>query len=160
MDDTFGDVAAMGIGGHKLACGFPDFSDVSAVLLARFVVKDLVVYNVAESLQSGHDAGIGWDAVVVFTCLEGIDSDGVGVAVIGDYEVLVAAAGADWEASCVNDVERAVEFHPDVELFMVVSGGVGRFLWLGVVERTPCWECVRWPFMVSSLDGKYLAALS
>ena len=41
-DGTFGDVVVMDIGGHKLVCGFPDVSDVSAVFLACFVVKDLV----------------------------------------------------------------------------------------------------------------------
>ena len=35
--------------------------------------KDLVVYNVAASLEAGHDAGVGWDAVAVFPCLEGLD---------------------------------------------------------------------------------------
>ena len=37
-DGTFGGVAAMYIGGHKLVCGFPDISDVSEIFLARFVV--------------------------------------------------------------------------------------------------------------------------
>ena len=68
-DGTFGDVAAMDIGGHKLVCGFPDVSDVSAVFLACFVVEDLVVYNVAASLEAGNDVGVGWDAVAVFVCL-------------------------------------------------------------------------------------------
>ena len=45
---------------------------------------------------------------------------------IGDQEVLVAAAGADREASCVVCVERADGFHPDVELSG--RGGPGIFL--------------------------------
>ena len=65
----FGDVAAMDIGGHKLVCCFPDISDVLAVFLAPFVVEDLVVYNVAASLEAGNDVGVGWDAVAVFVCL-------------------------------------------------------------------------------------------
>ena len=72
-DGTFGDVATMDIRGHKLVCGFPDVSDVLGIFLARFVVKDLVVYNVAASIEAGHDAGVGWDAVAVFPCLEGLD---------------------------------------------------------------------------------------
>ena len=72
-DGKFGDVAAMDIGGHKLVFGFPDVSDVLAVFLACFVVKDLVFYGVAASLEAGHDAGVGWDTVVVFLCLEGLD---------------------------------------------------------------------------------------
>ena len=82
-DGTFGDVAAMDIGGHKLVCGFPDVSDVSVVLRARFVVEDLVVYDVAASIEAGNYAGVGWDAVAVFACLERIGEDGVGVTVIG-----------------------------------------------------------------------------
>ena len=45
---------------------------------------------------------------------------------IGDHEVLVAAAGADWEVSNVVGVERADGFDPDVELFG--QGRRGRFL--------------------------------
>ena len=43
---------------------------------------------------------------------------------------------------------------------MVAAVGVGRLVWLRLVERTPCWDCVRWPLMVSSLDEKYLEALA
>ena len=55
-----------------------------------------MVYNVAASLEAGHDTGVGRDAVAVFPCLEGLDEDGVGVAVVSDHEILGAAAGADW----------------------------------------------------------------
>ena len=72
---------------------------MSAVFLARFVIEDLVVDDVAASLEAGHDAGVGRDAVAVFPCLEDLDEGGFGVAVVGDHQVLVAAAGADWEAS-------------------------------------------------------------
>ena len=46
---------------------------------------------------------------------------------LDNHEVLVAAAGADWEASCVVCVECADGFHPDVEL----SGGLGVFFAVG-----------------------------
>ena len=46
---------------------------------------------------------------------------------VSDHEVLLAAAGADWEASCVVCVERADRFYPDVEL----SGGLGMFFTVG-----------------------------
>ena len=58
---------------------------------------------------------------------------------IGDHEVLVAAAGVDWEASRVIGVERADEFHPDVELFgqgrcgRVLDGGSRRGGEVGIV---------------------------
>ena len=55
---------------------------------------------------------VGWDAVAVFPCLEGLDEDGVGVTVVSDHEVLVAATGADWEASFVVYVDRADGFYP------------------------------------------------
>ena len=53
--------------------GFPDFSDVSEVFLARFLVEDLVVDDVAASLEAGHDAGVGCDTMTVLPCLEGLD---------------------------------------------------------------------------------------
>ena len=71
-----------------------------------------MVDDVTASLEAGHDAGVVRDAVAVFPCLEGIDEDGVGVAVVGDHQVLVAAVGADGEASCVVCVERADGFYP------------------------------------------------
>ena len=53
--------------------GFPDGIDVSAVFLAGFVFEDLVFYDVAASLEAGHDASVGWDVVAVFPCLEGLN---------------------------------------------------------------------------------------
>ena len=111
-DGTFVYVATMEVGGYQLVCGCPDVSDVSVVFLACFVMEDLVVDNVTASLEAGHDAGVGRYAVAVFSCLEGLDWGGVGVAVVGDHQVLVAAAGADGEVSCVVYVERADGFYP------------------------------------------------
>ena len=56
---------------------------MAVVFLACFVIEDLVVDDVTASLEAGHDAGVGRDAVAVFSCLEGFDEDGVGVAVVG-----------------------------------------------------------------------------
>ena len=95
-----------------MVSGFPDVGDVSALFLARFVIEDLVVDDMAASLEAGHETGVGRDAVAVFLCLERIDEDGVGVAVVGDHQVLVAAAGVDWEASFVVYVDRADGFYP------------------------------------------------
>ena len=102
----------MDIGGYQLVCGCPDVGDVSALFLACFVIEDLVVDDVNASLEAGLDAGVGGYTVAVFLCLEGLDEDGVGVSVVGDHQVLVATAGADWEASCVVCVERADGFYP------------------------------------------------
>ena len=111
-DGNFGYVAQMDVGGYHLVCSCPDFGDVAAVFLAGFVVEDLVVNDVTASLEAGHDASVGRYAVAVFLCLEGLDEDGVCIAVVGNYQVLVAAAGADGEASCVVRVERADGFYP------------------------------------------------
>ena len=116
-DGTFGYVAPMDVGGYQLVCSRPDVGDVAAVFLAGFVVKDLVVNDVTASLDAGHDVGVGRYAVAVFSCLEGLDEDGVYIAVVGNHQVLVAAAGADGEASCVVCVKRADGFYPKVMLF-------------------------------------------
>ena len=42
---------------------------------------------------------------------------------------------------------------------LLLSDRVGREVGPVLVERTPCLDCVRWPFMVSSLLGQYLEAL-
>ena len=47
----------------------------------------------------------------------------------------------------------------DLGCLLPLSGGVGREGGPVLVERTPCLDCVRWPFMVSSLVGQYLEAL-
>ena len=111
-DCTFGYVATMHVGGYQLVCGFPDGGDVLDLFLACFVIEYLVVDDVTASLEAVHDASVGRYAVAVFLCLEGIDEDGVCVAVVGDYQVLVAAAGVDGEASCVVCVERDDGFYP------------------------------------------------
>ena len=59
---------------------------------------------------------------------------------IDDYEVLVAAAGAIWEASCVVGLECADGLHPYMELFgqvrrrRVLDGGSRRGGEVGVVR--------------------------
>ena len=111
-DGTFSYVATMDIGGDQFVCGCPDVGDVSAVFLTGFVVEDLVVDDVTASLEAGHDVSVGRYAVAVFSCLKGLDDDGVGVAVVRKHQVLVAAAGADGEAYCVIRVERADGFYP------------------------------------------------
>ena len=95
-----------------MVSGCPDVGDVLAVFLACFVIEDLVADDVTASIEAGYDAGVGRDAVAVFLCLEGVDEDSVGVTVVGNHQVLVSAAGADGEASCVVCVERADGFYP------------------------------------------------
>ena len=97
-----------------MVCGLPDVRDVATVLLSGFVVEDLVVNNVAALLEAGHDAGVCRDTVAG---LEGFNEVDVGVAMVSDHEVLVAAAGAEWEAACVVGLESAGGLDPEVDLF-------------------------------------------
>ena len=69
VDGTFEDVAAVTSGGAQVGMWLPNVSDVLEIFLARFVVKDLVVDDVAASLEAGHDAGVGRYAVAVFLYL-------------------------------------------------------------------------------------------
>ena len=61
--------------------------------------------------------------------MEGFDEDYIGVAMVGDHKVLVAAAGADQKVACVVGVERADRLDPEVEIFRrvrlerVIDGG-------------------------------------
>ena len=128
-DGTFEDVAVVDIGEHELVCGLPDVSDVVTVILAGFVVKDLVVNDVDVRLEAGHDAGVCRDTVEILAGLKGFDEDDVGVTMVGDHELPVAAAGADLEAARVVGVDRAGGLDPEVELFRrvrqvrVIEGG-------------------------------------
>ena len=51
------------------------------------------------------------------------------MTMLGDHEVMVAAAGVDWEADCVVGVERADRIEPEVKIFRrvrqerVIDGG-------------------------------------
>ena len=75
-----------------MVCRLQDVSDVAKVLLAGFVVKDLVVNNVAALLEAGHDVSVCRDTVAILARLEGFNEDDVGVAMVSDHEVLIAAA--------------------------------------------------------------------
>ena len=100
-----------------MVCGLSDVSDVAMVLLAGFVVEELVLNNVSALLEAGHDAGVCRDMVAILVGMEGFDENDVGVAMASNNEVLVAAAGAEWEAACVVGVESAGGLEPEVDLF-------------------------------------------
>ena len=57
--------------------------------------------------------------------LEGIDENDVGVDVVGEHYVIIAAAGADGEAAHVVGVELGDRFDADDEFFCGVGGGGG-----------------------------------
>lgn len=98
-----------------MVCCLPVVGDGSAVLLAGFVVKDLVLDGVTFLFEAGHDAAMGGDSVAVMAGLEWLHEDGIAVAVVGQHYVLVATAGADGEAPHVVGVEFADGLDGDVE---------------------------------------------
>ena len=67
-------------------------------------------------VEAGHDAGMGSDAMAVMAQSEGLDEYGVAVSVVGQHDVLVAAAGGCGEAAHVVRVEFADGLNCDVEL--------------------------------------------
>ena len=99
----------------------PVFSDDVAIFCAGLVVKDLVFDDVAALLEFLHGASVGWDAVAVVFGLEGLDEDDVGVAVVGDHDVLIATARADGESAHVVGEELTDGPDPDVKF---VGSGV------------------------------------
>ena len=57
--------------------------------------------------------------------LEGIDKNDVGVDVVGEHYVVIAAAGADGEAARVVGVEFAGRFDAHDEFYFFDGGGCG-----------------------------------
>ena len=89
-DDALGNVAAMHVWGDKLESAPPGLSDDLAIVCVCFIVKDLVVDDVAAGLEALHDTFVGQDMVAVVTALEGFDEYGVQVAVKDQHYVLVS----------------------------------------------------------------------
>ena len=82
---------------------------------------------------------------------------------VGKHDVLVATARADRESSHVVGEEFADGVRPDVQFF----GGRGGSCWwgwgkasLGFGGAQTCRTWVRWPLMVSLLEGQNLEALA
>ena len=101
LNGTFSKVAAMYVRRYELVGSSPILGDGADVFCAGFVVEHLVIHSVAACLETGHKTRVGWDAVSVVARLEGFDEDGIGVAVIGQHDVLIAAAQTDREAAHV-----------------------------------------------------------
>ena len=87
--------------------GFPFLGDGLLVIGAGFVIQDLEVDGEASRFQALHDAVVSWDAVVVLARFEWASEDRIGVAVVGDHDVLVVAATPDGEAAGVVGEELA-----------------------------------------------------
>ena len=79
-------------------------------------------------LEHGHDGGAGGDAVVIILGLERFNMDYIGVTVVSEHDVLVAATGVDREAAYVVREELADGLYPDVKF---IGSGAGK--WTGNV---------------------------
>ena len=107
LDGAFSRIGAVDIGRYELEGGVPVLSNAVAVGFSGFIVKDLVLKNMAFVAEAGHDAGIGSNAMAVVARLKGFHKYGVAVAVVGQHDVLVAAARACGEATHAVRVEFA-----------------------------------------------------
>jgi len=106
-------------GGDEKVLTAPVLLYDASVFGAGFVVEDLGGDGVPAHLEAVHDGIVGGNAVFVLARLEGGLEDCVGVAVVGDHDVLVVAAGANGEATRVVGVELLDGFHPDVDFIVV-----------------------------------------
>ena len=85
-------IAAVDVKWDELASAVPAFLDDTIVLGAVFVVKHLERDHMVMRLETAHDQVVGLDVVIFLLGLESGVKDGVGVAMIGNHDVLVAAA--------------------------------------------------------------------
>ena len=108
-DGAFRGVAAVDVRWHELVRGVPFFGNCTLVFATGFVVEDLEVYLVAAGVQPVHDGVVGFNPVFVLAGLERGMEDSVGIAMVRDHYVLVAAAGSDWKSTtviCVQSTDR------------------------------------------------------
>ena len=68
-----------------------------------------------QRFETLHDGVVGGDAVFILLSLECGLEDGVGIIVVGNHDVLVAAAGVDREPASVVSVELFDGLHTDVD---------------------------------------------
>ena len=71
LDGAFSCIGAVDIGMYELEGGVPVLINGEAVGFSGFIVKDLVLDNMAFVTEVGHDAGMGGDELVVLAQLEG-----------------------------------------------------------------------------------------
>ena len=115
LNGPFSGVTAVDVRRHKVVGAVPVLLNDTTVFRTGFVVQHLGGDGVPERFETVHDGVVGGDAVLVFTSLEGGLEDGVGIAVVGNHDVLVAAAGADREPAGVVGVELFDGLHTDVD---------------------------------------------
>ena len=106
-DDALSSIATVDVGGDQLELGTPFFCDDTLILSAGFIVQDLQVHLMAQSLQTSHDCVVGFEAVAVFVRRERTGKNDIGVTMVGNHDILIAASGSDWETPGVVGVELA-----------------------------------------------------
>jgi hypothetical protein len=115
LDGSFRCIGSVDIGWHELVSCVPSLGDGSAVVGTGFVVEYLVLDFVAFGVEASHDAPVCGYPMAVVAGLEGFHENGVGVAVVGQHDVLVATARACGESAHVVCVELADGFYGYME---------------------------------------------
>ena len=115
-DGAFGDVTTMDIRGNKLELRPSLLLDVEFVGWAELFVKDLEVDTMAALCEAGHDLICGGKAVAVVAVFEWLHQDDIGAHIVGEYEEVVSASGANREPAHVISVKLSGGCSRDVEL--------------------------------------------
>ena len=113
-DGPFSHISSVDVRGYQLVFGFPFTSDSLFVGCTGLIVEDLEVNSMALGMESLHDRVVGLNAMSIFAVLEGGMKDGIGVAVVGNHNVLIATAYPDGKAATVICVKLADGLYNDV----------------------------------------------
>ena len=105
----------MGVWWEELVSAVPNVLDKTLELGAGFVVDHLESDYMVTILETAHDRVVCFDAVLVLSVLEGDVKDNVGVSMIGNHDVLVAATGAEGGSASVVNVKFGDGFNADVD---------------------------------------------
>ena len=122
LDGPFTGVATVDVRRNELEPSLPIFLDNVFVLIDGFVVEDLNINVVTAGLKSCYNGIVGGDAMCVLFGHKGGFQDGVGVAMIGNHDLLIAVTRSNGEAPSVVGVELAYMFNMDVQ-FLGHDGG-------------------------------------
>ncbi len=148
----------------KLEGGIPLKGDGFFISRTGLVIQDLEINREPTGHQASHDSLVGGNAVMATLGLEGLLEDEVAGGVKSDHYILVAGASSDGEAAGVIGKELAERLCYNKTWLDGIAMGGGRTTscasngGLDFVDQTilHCWA--RWPMIVSSASGQYLAA--
>ena len=83
----------------------PLFSDERKICSSGFIVKNLEVDPVIESLEAGHTLVVGSDVMTITIILEGFYVDVVDVAVLGEHDLPITTMRSYEETSHIISVD-------------------------------------------------------